>query len=93
MLASHSVPEKTIFRALIAFVSLKVSFILLCSVALLVVLLYVLSLLLSALFDVCQQIMLTWAGCSPVEKLAAIFLVAILVIWIARLYRSLQHAA
>ncbi len=90
--AFTSIAEKKLFQVTVAYLSLKTSLIIICGVALLVLMLYILSVLLSALFDVCQQIAQVYTACSPLEKLAAIFLTVVLITWIVQVYRRLHNA-
>lgn len=84
--------ETKLLQALTMFLALKFSTIVLCSLAAIVVVLYFLSVLLTAFFTLCTQIASVYAACNPLEKLLVFFLAWALLAWGIRLYRSIRHA-
>ena|SRR5258708_2647484 len=96
MQANRIVPtneqEKKLLQALVAFMGLKTSIVIVCSLGVLLALLSLLSILLTALFTVCQQFAQDYAACNPVEKLIFLVIVWAICAWATRLYRSVKHA-
>jgi hypothetical protein len=91
MLTKTSIAEKKLIEAMLAYLALKISVIVLSSLAALVVLLYLLSVLLNALVEVCTEIATTYGQCSPIEKLLVFVLAWALLAWAIHLKRSLRH--
>lgn len=86
--------EKKLLQAIFTFLTVKFSIVILSSVALLVVLLYLLSVLLDALFQICGQIAQVYGQSSPIEKLLLFVLIWALIAWVLRcLKRSSHHAS
>ena len=94
MLATkHIVSEQRLFEAMIALLSLKIALVATLALSFVALVLLALSLLFQAIFQLCEQLALTWAQCNAIEKLLFLLIAWAFAAWILKRVKGFSHAA
>lgn len=97
MIAEQMIPDKAtnekLFAAMVALLSLRFTVIAALFLAALALILFVLSLLVTAIYECCVQISVVWTSSNALEKILFLVLTWAFLAWVARIVRSFYHAA